>query len=501
MERKESEDLSTIIKSTGIIGLGQFFNIILRYFYTTISTRLLGATIYGTFILGRSIIKITSIICEFGMGLAVQRQIAFYSGRRDERKIIQSIRLSLIIPLINGIFLLILFYLLRDFIALRIFKNNELHLALKILYVSIPLITLLNIFYNIFQGLEKIKYRIYLEYIIFHLSNILFLVILVYFGLKIKGIVVAFILANLIGLICAIIFFTKIKIPKKKIKIEKNTQKELFGYAIPLVFSSSLDFLQRWGDIIILGILSTSFAVGIYNVTLRLGAFVALPLVAINLVFSPMIANIYAQNDIKRLEFNYKIITKLIYTFSLFIFSFIFLFPQELLSIFGNEFKGASTALIVICFGQLINSSVGSSGRMLVMTGHPVTNLINSIAFIVCSISLNLLLIPKYGVLGAAIANFITLGLLNFVRVIQIYKYIHIQPFRWDYLKPLISILFSITIIFYLKKIILINLFTFTLLVFGLSLMYFLFIFLLGITDEEKFILLQIKENLISTFK
>ena len=498
MEKNRSSDLSLIIKSTGWVGISQFFNIILRYIYTVLGTRFLGAAIYGLFVIGRAVVQFTSVLGEFGLGVAVQRQIAFYSGKGNRKKIDQSIRLSILISTINSIILAVLIFFTSDFLSLKVFKHIELSLILKILGISIPFITLQSIFFNIFQGFKEIKYRILLGNIIVHISNIILLVILVLLGFKLKGIVWAFVLANFITLLGAFWVYRKIAASrgKKHEKIEKETRKELMGYAAPLIFSYTLQFLQNWADTFLLGILSTGFAVGIYNVSLRLGAFVGMPLIASNMIFSPMIAEIFAKKDIDRLKFNYRVVTKLVFIMSLLIYSVILFFPTELLSVFGKEFKTASLALILISLGQLVNASVGATGRMLVMTGHPKFELYNSICFVTLTVVLNLILIPKYDVLGAGIANAVTLSIINLSRIIQIHRLIHIHPFGWDYLKPLAAILSSGAVIFFLKKIIVLNLFTFFLFVSILAVSYFLLIYLLGLKEEEKWILSQITKKI-----
>lgn len=502
MKKENLKDLTLIVKNSAWVGSGQFSHILLRYVYTVIATRFLGAATYGLFVIGRSVIQLTSILSEFGLGVAVQRQVAFYSGKNKTDKISQSIRLSILLALLNSIVLAALLFSFSDFFALKIFKNIALAFVLKLFSIAIPIVTLLRIFYNIFQGYKQIKYRIFLEYVVVHIANILLLVVLVVLGLQIAGIIWAFILANLLALLGAFFIYgrqtagLKEKKGKQGRKIAKETRKELISYAAPLVFTTTLNFLQRWADTFLLAILSTGLAVGIYNVSLRLAQFVVVPLIAFNMIFSPMIAEIYAQKDISRLKFNYRVVTKLIFTLSLLIYAIILLFPAELLSVFGSEFKDASTALVVLCMGQLINASAGASGWMLVMTGHPKIELFNSMVFVVLTVLLNVILIPRYHVLGAGIANAVTLSIVNLVRVIQIYRAVRIHPFGWDYLKPLAAILPGVTIVFYLKKTITVNLLTGFLLVSVLAAVYFLILFLLGIKTEERWILSQIKKEL-----
>jgi len=503
MEEKNKKDLTLVLKNTGWVGGGQLSNVLLRYIYTVTATRLLGPVDYGLFVIGRSVMQLSTVLSEFGVGVAVQRQVAFYSGKNNQGKISQSIRFGFLLVLLNSIILTLLIFFSSNFLAAKVFKNSELAFVLKLFSFAIPIVTMLRVFYNIFQGYKRIKYRIFLEYAALHVVNIILLVVLLALGFKISGIIGAFIAANLLALLGAFYLYTRIptfiKKQPNRVKIERETRKEVISYAAPLVFTSTLNFLQRWADTFLLAILSTSLSVGIYNVSLRLSEFVSMPLIAFNMIFAPMIAEIYAQNDIGRLKFNYQVVTKLIFTFSLLIYSIILLFPAELLSIFGNEFKNASTALVVLCIGRLINASVGATGWMLVMTGHPRIEMYNSLFFVGLTVVLNLILIPRFNVLGAGIANAVTLSIINIARVFQIYQVIRIHPFRWDYLKPVAAIVVSVTIVYYLKKSFSINLLTFVLLVFILTVMYVLINIVLGIKSEERWILSQIKQKIVGS--
>ena len=81
-------------------------------------------------------------------------------------------------------------------------------------------------------------------------------------------------------------------------------KKEVNSFAAPLLLSSSADYLQKWADTFMLGILSSSSAVGIYAVSMRVGGFIQIPLTAFNMVFAPMISEMASLGETKRLAEN-----------------------------------------------------------------------------------------------------------------------------------------------------------------------------------------------------
>jgi O-antigen/teichoic acid export membrane protein len=117
------------------------------------------------------------------------------------------------------------------------------------------------------------------------------------------------------------------------------------------------------------------------------------------------------------------------------------------MTIFGNEYVPiGSTVLIILSFGQLVNCLTGGVGYTLTMTGKQNIELGNSLALVVASVLLNLVLIPKYGALGAAFASSSSTLVINMLRVIEIHMLYRISPFSRVMLPILVPVMFSICI-------------------------------------------------------
>jgi O-antigen/teichoic acid export membrane protein len=151
-----------------------------------------------------------------------------------------------------------------------------------------------------------------------------------------------------------------------------------------------------------------------------------------------MISEMSSAGDSERLARNYKLVTRMVLMLSLPIFGIVVLAPRQILSVFGTAFSESHEALVLICFGQLVNVSVGSTGQMLVMTGKAKLHLFNSLMFLFLTVFLNWFLIPNYGIIGAAIANMVTLGLLNLVRATQVYFDLKTHPFSSGFFKSMV---------------------------------------------------------------
>lgn len=99
------------------------------------------------------------------------------------------------------------------------------------------------------------------------------------------------------------------------------------------------------------------------------------------------------------------------------------------MGLFGNEFLVGEVALIILSFGQFINAATGPVGNLLMMTGKQDVNRNIVIATTVITVILNAVLIPIYGIIGAAIVNVIGTILFNVIPYFLVKRYFGFYTF------------------------------------------------------------------------
>ena len=98
------------------------------------------------------------------------------------------------------------------------------------------------------------------------------------------------------------------------------------------------------------------------------------------------------------------------------------------LSMFGDSFTAASGALRILLLGQLVNAATGSVGSLLTMTGHERAAAVVLAVAAAAQIALGLVLIPRLGAEGAALANTASLVGWNAVMAVLVWKKLGIVP-------------------------------------------------------------------------
>ena len=201
-----------------------------------------------------------------------------------------------------------------------------------------------------------------------------------------------------------------------------------------------------------IGIYKSSTMVGIYNIAARIGTLASFLLTSSNAIFSATISELYQSDKIKTLENIYSTITKwLIILTAPIILSMIF-YSDIILSFFGQEYIKASNVLVLLALGQMISVSVGANGFILSMTGHEKLFLFDNFIMAITNIVLNIVLISRYGILGAALATCISVAVFNIIKVFQVKRLLNIIPYRKNYFHIIINFFTMIVTIVSINK-------------------------------------------------
>jgi O-antigen/teichoic acid export membrane protein len=248
-----------------------------------------------------------------------------------------------------------------------------------------------------------------------------------------------------------------------------------------------------------IGFLKDSHAVGLYSTAAKTSMLFIFILQSFNTLFSPQISDLYNKNDICQLEKMFKTVTRWAITLTFPVVIFMVFWAKDILNIFGKIFIDAYLPLIILAIGQFFNISMGSVGSMLVMTGRNWIVLLYSFLIFGLNLFLNYILIPKYGISGAAIATASSITILNLLYLMTVYYILKIHPYEMAVIKPVIggaiAIGISLTLFHFMavewKWELMISLIT-------IMTSYILILVLLRFDENDKIILKDLKERVVN---
>ena len=179
--------------------------------------------------------------------------------------------------------------------------------------------------------------------------------------------------------------------------------------AIALFVLAGLQSLFDKTGVLMLGWFVDTTDAGIYAVAYRIANLTQFPLMAINVVFAPTIAKLYAKGDNVALQQSVTSTARWVAASAAAISLPFFIFAEFFLGLFGEEFVAGANCLRIILAGQLLQASAGSVNNLIIMTGHERQAVVLLAFMTAGQLALTALLIPPFGLEGAAIARFVAI--------------------------------------------------------------------------------------------
>ncbi|OQY20913.1 MAG: hypothetical protein B6I34_08050 [Anaerolineaceae bacterium 4572_32.1] len=296
------------------------------------------------------------------------------------------------------------------------------------------------------------EYKVYAEDITLNLLKLVLSVGLLIAGLSVMGAMTAHVISLTVTMLLLFYFVHRLIPLNRPLSGAKRNSAEMLRFTLPLYLSRLLSKFSGSIETLVLGSFNIMSEVGIYTTALRLSSIGSLFHYSLQRIAVPMISDLHDRGKLGELNRVYQVMTKWGMTFNLPIFLTITIFAKPLLAIFGSDFVAGANGLVILAFGTLFNASTGVCGSIVTMTGHSKLTFANSIIYLGTNIALDLLFIPQWGGLGAALAVTLSGILINVLRLIEIFTLLRIWPYDRSFLKPLTAALISAGATFLINK-------------------------------------------------
>jgi len=214
---------------------------------------------------------------------------------------------------------------------------------------------------------------------------------------------------------------------------------EFIRFALPLGASGLMNgFLQRI-NIFMLSGYSGAAAVAVFAASEELGRSVIGVRYAFDSVVTPMMSEAFFVRDRERLRYNLALMTRWVASASAPIAITLFALRPRLLSLYGPGYANGATAMGLLIVGHLINGVMGLTPYVIVMSGRSSLFFWDNLGAAALNLALSLLLIPRYGVTGAAVASLTSVAALQATLSLQAYVLERVHPFEWALAKPFVA--------------------------------------------------------------
>jgi O-antigen/teichoic acid export membrane protein len=443
------QDVLLAAKGSGIAFAGNMLASASRFAFGIVLARLLGAELLGQYNLSLTAAQVVGALALLGLSAGMARYIPIAINRNDDALLWGVIQTGVGLPILIGLILASGVFVLSEPLSLRVFGHPDLAPLLRLASLSIPLTALIGVLAAITQGFKRMEYKVYSQDITLNFSKLILSVGLIGLGLSVMGAMIAHILASALTVILLFYFVHRLFSLNRALNTAKRKTGEILRFTLPLYMSGLLDVFSGSLETFVLGIFGVMSGVGIYTSALRLSGIGGMFHQSVQRIAIPMISDLHSRGKLDQLRRVYQTTTKWEMTFNLPIFVTIVIFAKPLLAIFGEDFIAGATGLTILAFSTLFNASTGPCGSIVTMTGRSRLTLANSIVYLVVNVGLDLFFIPRWGMIGAALAVTLTGVLINTLRLTEVFILLRLHPYDRSFLKPIAAALLAAAVTSY----------------------------------------------------
>ncbi len=428
--------LRLVAQSSVIVFIGIALSKILTYAYRLVIARELGPEIYGLFSLAIVVSSFFIMAASLGLPEGVLRYLSFYRGRKELQNERYLFRSALLVLVVSGIVAGFILFFASEFISLRLFHNAGLLPFLRALGVFLPFFIISGILLSGMLAYGHVGWNAFINNFLQNFIKFAVLLLLLLIGFRGSAVIISYLAGVVVMCIAAYIVVRRVMpgILKRSTLDHAGKQKvrrEVLAYSWPVVFLTAAYTVFNWTDSAVIGYFMTATDVGIYNAAFTLISLFGIAPELFKQFFFPFIVREYSRKNIELIRQLSQQVGKWIYILNLPLFLFMAAFPGAVINIlFGPDYLTATDVLRILALGGILASFNTLLMNLLSMQGKSRTIMVDTLIVSALDLLLNIILVPRYGLYGAAISTAFSLALLGGVMLIQVWHSTAIVPFR-----------------------------------------------------------------------
>ena len=412
----------------GITFLASVVTLPLGFVITVGLGRYLGAGDLGVYRMASTIYGIAMLVAAVGIPAAMIKYVAEFKG--DRTKINQIVSSGVITSLFLGIGFSALFYVSSGLFA-GIFDMPELSGLIKLLSPVFPFALVGGALLGLLNGIREMK-KYAAATIVQSVLMVIITVALIYYGFGVAGAVIGVVLSSLGS--CLFLIWISRKYFEITLRGYIQTTKKMLKFSVKILAAGSINEINNQLDIILIGFFLISADVGYYSVAIGLSRFFWMIPMAVQRITYPATSLYWSENNHNALSEMMDKSMKYCTVILVLIGLGVGFFAKDIITIiFKEDFVYAVLPLQILLIGTVIRGSIAQPiGGSLTGIGRPELALKIIAIIAAINLTLDIILIPQIGIVGAAIATTISLAGGAFVNLGLVVKHLSIKiDYKW----------------------------------------------------------------------
>jgi O-antigen/teichoic acid export membrane protein len=423
----EETPIARVLGGAGWVFGGRIVKLVLGFVVQILVARILGNTSYGGLSIAVSILGFVGLFAGLGVSRGIKRNVSYYEDEPEKARGI--VRSGLTIKLASHLVTAVLLFVFAPTIATRVFGNPDLTLLLRIAALGLPFGALRSVGISVATGSRDATTHTVVNQVIGPVARSLLVGGFVLLGFGAAGAILGRTIAGILLSGVAVYLAWRV-FPLNVFGEAEPMYGELIRFSLPLMVTAWMTFFIDETDYLLLGVFLTEDLVGTYTAMFGLRPAVLLFFFPATFLLAPVITRLQKEEELGKARKTYQAVSKWTTLLSVPLFLPGLLFPEVVIGVtFGTEYLGGALVLRVLMLSGLVTVLLGANDRVVVGLGHSKTSMYVSGAAAVSNVVLNLVLIPFYGTIGAAVASLFAFAARNLANSVILYRWYGLTPF------------------------------------------------------------------------
>ncbi|NJD20242.1 MAG: hypothetical protein FIA95_13300, partial [Gemmatimonadetes bacterium] len=407
-----------------------------RALITLFVTRVAGPGVFGLFTLVLAVVDILGRLALFGMDKSVMKFVP-ESRELGEEGRYRTVAASLWIGFALGAATSLAVVVLAPWIATRWLEEPGVTLPLRVIGLSVLPGTLAGLLLAATKALKIMSYDAFVSGMLMPLGLLLLSLPILWADDDLLVMALAWTGSTLVVLgVSAHLFRRHFSLRRALRHPGGEALRRMAAFSTPRGLQ---DFVQLFSvklELFILAAFVAPAQLGVYALAGELATVVRKFRQIFDPILIPVMSEAHDLRDEARLEAHMARVLRWILVLGVLYLGALALFPGPVLGIFGPGFAAGAAVVVMLCTAQLLNAATGLLDTAMLVSGRPRINLLNMSLLLAVQTGLNLWLIPRWGIMGAACAALAAYVLLSLVRLAQTSWILRLRPLDRTHLKP-----------------------------------------------------------------
>ncbi|WP_224271142.1 flippase [Haloprofundus salinisoli] len=404
------EELKSLLSSASLVIVGGLVGATGRLAERVIIGRVLSPADYGEVSIGLAMLTFVTTLSLVGFTQGVPRYLSRYESDEQRRGVwVSGIVFAGLVGVVAGAAV----FASAGFLTENLLDEADSVRLVQLFAVAVPFVVGMQIGVGAIRGHENTIYKTYVQDLLYPVGRIVLIFALLSAGYGIVVVGYAYLAAAIAAFVLSHVLLSRLMTLRGP--FETHTR-EMLAFSAPLVISTVMSTMLTQTDTLMLGYFRASEEAGLYSAAYTLGTGMLVVLSAFGFLYLPLASRLDSDGQRDEVGTIYQTTTKWVYIVTFPAFLTFVVFPRDILRIiFGASYEPAALALIIVSIGFFLSAAVGRDRETLSALGETNYILVGNVAGFVFNFLVNLVLIPQYGMEGAAVTSAVSMAIVHVI--------------------------------------------------------------------------------------